>query len=190
MLYIPYWQRPRLAASILVRAQGDPRQLTGALRQAVWSLDAEVPVPETRTLSEVMDESVGQRRFNMMLVLAFAVAALALASFGVYGVLAYTVARRRSEIGIRMALGAGVGDVRGLVLRQGMQPVVAGLILGVCGSLAIGRVLSTMLFRVSASDPATIAGVMVTLSLVALGACVLPAVRASRVSPIVALRCE
>lgn len=190
MLYIPYWQRPRLSASLLVRSAIDPKAMSGSVREAVWSLDPEVPVPETRTLVQIMNKSVAERRFNMSLVLAFALSALALASFGVYGVLAYTVARRRSEIGIRMALGADAGSVRSLVLRQGMQPVAIGLAVGVAGALAAGRLLSSMLFRVSANDPLTVAAVAAALCAVALAACAVPARRATRVNPIAALRCE
>ena len=190
MLYIPYWQRPRLSASLLVRSAIDPKAMSGSVREAVWSLDPEVPVPETRTLVQIMNKSVAERRFNMSLVLAFALSALALASFGVYGVLAYTVARRRSEIGIRMAHGADAGSVRSLVLRQGMQPVAIGLAVGVAGALAAGRLLSSMLFRVSANDPLTVAAVAAALCAVALAACAVPARRATRVNPIAALRCE
>ncbi len=184
MLYIPYWQRPRLSGSLLVRSAMDPRSLAGALRGAVWELDGEVPVPATRTLVEVMNRSVGQRRFNMTLVLAFALSALALASFGVYGVLAYSVTRRRSEIGIRMALGADAVSVRSMVIRQGMQPVLLGLAAGLAGSLAIGRLLSSMLFQVSPRDPATMTLVAVALCGVRSAACALPALRATRVNPI------
>ena len=143
-----------------------------------------------RTLVEVMNKSVGQRRFSMMLVMVFAVSALALASFGVYGVLAYLVARRRTEIGIRMALGAARSDVRRLVLRQGMAPVLAGMLGGIAASLAIGRVLSSLLFRVSGHDPLTIVLVSAVLCSVAAAACLVPAVRATRVNPITRSRCE
>ena len=130
MLYIPYWQRPRLSASLLVRTSMDPRGIASALRSAIWSIDSEVTVPEVRTLEEVLSTSVAQRRFQMLLVVLFALAALALAAFGTYGVLSYAVTRRTGEMGIRMALGAQRSDVLGMVLRQGMMPVLAGLAAG------------------------------------------------------------
>ena len=130
MLYIPYWQRPRLSASLLVRTSMDPRGIASALRAAVWEIDGEVTVPEVRTLEEVLSRSVAQRRFQMLLVVLFALAALALAAFGTYGVLSYAVTRRTGEMGIRMALGAQRSDVLGMVLRQGMMPVLAGLAAG------------------------------------------------------------
>lgn len=190
MMYIPYWQRSRLSASLLVRTAGDPKLLAAALRSAVWEIDRDVPVPATRTLVEVMNRSVAQRKFQTLLILSFAVAALALASLGVYGVLAYSVARRRNEIGIRMALGAAAADVRSMVLRQGMMPVLCGLAAGVAASLAAGRVLASMLFQVTPRDPLTMLVVPALLAVVALAACIVPARSATRIDPAIALRVE
>lgn len=190
MLYVPYWQQPRFAASLLVRSAGDPHTLGAAMRHSISELDPEVPVPAIRTLVEVMNTSVAQRRFSMMLVMVFALSAIGLASFGVYGVLAYSVARRRTEIGIRMALGARLADVRTMVVRQGLAPVMAGLLAGIVGSLLTGKVLTSMLFEVSERDPLTIVSVAAVLSAVAVAACLVPAVRATRINPITALRCE
>ncbi|MEI9973967.1 MAG: FtsX-like permease family protein [Ignavibacteriota bacterium] len=117
----------------------DPKSIASAVRAAVWSADGEVPVPQERTLEQLMSESVARRRFQMMLVVLFAGAALALAAFGTYGVVSYAVARRRAEIGIRMALGAGQGRVLRLVLRQGMMPVLAGLAGGAVAAMGIGE---------------------------------------------------
>ena len=153
MLYIPYWQRPRLSASLLVRTSMDPRGIASALRSAVWSIDSQVTVPEVRTLEEVLSTSVAQRRFQMLLVVLFALAALALAAFGTYGVLSYAVTRRTGEMGIRMALGAQRSDVLGMVLRQGMMPVLAGLAAGALSAVALGRYLESLLFQVSPRDP-------------------------------------
>jgi predicted permease len=118
MLYAPYWQSPQNASSLLVRTAMDPRCLAGVLRRTIWDVDSELPVPEVRTMQQVMEQSVAQRRFQMMLVLLFAAAALALAAFGTYGVVSFVVARRRAEMGIRMALGAGRGTILRMVLRQ------------------------------------------------------------------------
>jgi putative ABC transport system permease protein len=190
MLYIPYWQRPRLGASLLVRTSMDPRAIANALRAAVWEIDAEVTVPEVHTLEEILTRSVGQRRFQMLLVVLFALAALALAAFGTYGVLSYAVTRRTGEMGIRMALGAQRSDVLGMVLRQGMMPVVAGLAGGAASAVALGRYLESLLFQVSPRDPLAFAVSGAVLLIVSVAACLIPARRATRVSPVEALRFE
>ena len=188
MLYLPYWQQSRFSASLLVRTAMDPRGIAAAVRSAVWQVDREVPVPEMRTLQQVMDESVAQRRFQATLILLFAAAALALAGIGIYGVVAYSVARRRNEIGIRLALGAAGGDVQRMVLRQGMMPALVGLAAGIAVALAIGQALHGMLFRMSARDPLTIGAVAAVLTLVAVAACAVPARRATRMDPARTLR--
>jgi predicted permease len=190
MLYIPYWQRPRLSASLLVRTSMDPRGIANALRGAVWEIDSEVTVPEVRTLDEVLSRSVAERRFQMLLVVLFALAALALAAFGTYGVLSYAVTRRTGEMGIRMALGAQRSDVLGMVLRQGMMPVVAGLAGGAAAAVAIGRYVESLLFQVSPRDPLAFAVSAAVLLVVSVAACLIPARRATRVSPTEALRFE
>jgi predicted permease len=188
MLYIPYWQRPRFSSSILVRTGMDPAGIASALRAAIWSVDAEAPVPEERTLDRVMSESVARRRFQMLLVLLFAAAALALAAFGTYGVVSYAVTRRRAELGIRMALGAQRGDVLRMVLRQGMTPVFAGLFAGAIAALAVGQYVASMLFQVSPRDPVAFGIAAATLLAVSAPACLIPARRATRVNPTDALR--
>ncbi|MCU1235691.1 MAG: hypothetical protein JWP63_3658, partial [Candidatus Solibacter sp.] len=190
MLYIPYWQRANLGAAIVVRSAMDPRQLANALRSAVWSIDSEVTVPQVRTLEEVMARSVSQRRFQMLLVLLFAGAALALAAFGTYGVLSYAVTRRTAEMGIRMALGARQSDVLGMVLRQGMTPVIVGLAAGGVTALVVGRYLESLLFQVSPRDPLAFGLSGAVLLAVSIAACLIPARRATRVNPIDALRFE
>jgi putative ABC transport system permease protein len=189
-IYIPYWQANRFQASLLLKTANDPSSLANAVRKMIWELDPEVPIPAARTFEQLMNDSVAQRRFQTTLIVAFAVAALALASLGVYGVLAYTVTRRRNEIGVRMALGAGPGRVRRLVVMQGMLPVLAGLAIGLAASLAAGRVLTSMLFQVKAADPVTLIAVPVVLGVVAILACFAPAIRATRIDPVEALRCE
>ncbi len=190
MLYIPLWQRPQNSSSILVRTAMDPKAIAAAMRAAVWSADRDIPVPEERTLAQILSESVARRRFQMMLVVLFAIAALALAVFGTYGVVSYAVARRRSEIGIRLALGAGRTRVLLLVLRQGMTPVFVGLAGGALAAAAIGSYLSTLLFDVSPHDPATFAITAVVLLAVSALACWIPARRAAGVNPLDAIRYE
>jgi ABC-type antimicrobial peptide transport system permease subunit len=160
------------------------------VREAIHHVDADVPVPEMQTLQEVMSDSVAQRRFQTMLVMLFAAAALALAGFGIYGVVSYSVTRRRTEMGIRMALGAGTGGLQRMVLWQGIRPVVAGLAAGIAGALAAGRLLSSLLFEVSARDPLTIGVVALVLLAVSVVAALAPARRATRVDPMKALRFE
>ncbi len=190
MLYVPYWQRPQMSTSLLLRTGMDPKQMVNAARSALWELDSEMVIPEVRTLQEVMAESVGQRRFQMLLVLLFAAAALALAAIGTYGVLSYAVARRTSEMGIRMALGASQGEVLAMVLRQGMMPVVAGLAGGAMVALAVGRYLESLIYQVSPRNPAAFAVSAAVLAMVSIAACLIPARRATRVNPIDALRFE
>jgi len=136
VVYLPDWQRPRLSASLLVRTATDPRGIAAALRQAIRQIDADVPVPQMRTMQQVMSDSVAERRFQMLLVMLFAAAALALAGFGIYGVVSYSVARRRQEMGIRTALGAGAAGLERMVLWQAIRPVAAGLAVGVAAALA------------------------------------------------------
>ena len=141
-------------------------------------------------MDEIVAESVAQRRFQMTLVLLFAMAALLLASLGIYGVVSYSVVQRTGEMGIRMALGAPLAGIRSLVLRQSLQPVALGLVVGMAASIPLGRVLSSLLFGIGAGDPVTIAGVVAILSVVAVVASYIPARRATRVDPITALRYE
>jgi putative ABC transport system permease protein len=141
-------------------------------------------------VDEILSDSLAQRRFGMSLFAAFAALALVLAAVGIYSVLAYSVRRRGHEIGLRMALGAGTTDVLRLIVRQGMRPTLAGVLIGIGGSLALSRALSRLVFGVSATDPATLAAVAAILSLVALAACLLPALRATRLDPLAALRNE
>ena len=190
MLYIPMWQRPQYSSSILVRTAMDPTSIASTLRAAVWSVDSEAPVPKERTLTEIMSESVARRRFQMTLVVLFAAAALILAALGTYGVVSYSVTRRRPEIGIRMALGAGRGSVLGLILRQGMTPVFVGLAAGAIAALWIGDYVSSLLFEVSPHDPTAFAISATVLAVVSAAACWIPAQRATRVNPIEALRVD
>ena len=190
IVYVPYWQRPRLSSSLLVRTAMDPRGIAAGVREAIHQVDADVPVPEMQTMQEVMSDSVAEPRFRMLLVGLFATGALALAGFGIYGVVSYSVARRRTEMGIRMALGAGAAVLERMMLWQGIRPVVAGLAVGIAGALVAGRILSSLLFQVSARDPLTIGGVALVLLAVSVVAALVPARRATHVDPMKALRFE
>src|SRR5579864_1838671 len=189
-VYVPYWQRFRNQASLAVRTSIDPWAASSAIRAAIWQVDRELPVPAFRTMEDVVAESVAQRRFQMSVVLLFAAAALLLASLGIYGVVSYSVSQRTNEMGIRMALGAQPGNIRRMVLGQSLLPVCAGLVAGVTASVALGRVLGSLLFGVSAWDPVTITSVLTLLIAVAAMATVPPVRRATRVDPMVALRYE
>jgi predicted permease len=189
-VYIPYWQRDRSVMSLIVRTSTDPASVASAVRAEIRRLDPEIPVPQFQSMGEIVSASVAQRRFQLTLVLLFAAIALALASLGIYGVVSYSVAQRRGEMGIRMALGATGGDLRSLVLRQGLSPVLAGLVAGLVASIAVGRILSGLLFGVSVADPLTMVVVAAVLLAVAAAACYVPALRATRSDPLTALRYE
>lgn len=190
VMYWPYWETAPAGMTVVARAAGDPRSIAGALRAAIRGLARDVPVPEMRTMSQVLDNAVATRRYNMLLAAAFACTALLLASLGIYGVISFAVARRTAEMGVRAALGAPPASLYGLILRQGMAPVIAGLALGAAAALAFGRVLASMLYEVNARDPLTIASVAALVAAVAAAACYVPARRAAHTDPIAALRYE
>jgi len=175
---------------IAVRTTGDPRQYVGAIRRAIQSVDADQPMSSVRDLDEMVSASLGQRRMSTVLLGTFAGIALVLACIGLYGVMAYSVSQRAREMGIRMALGARHLDVMGLVLRQGMTLVLAGIAIGVVAALLLTRVMASQLYDVRATDPATFVGVALLLAGVAFLATYLPARRATHVDPVVTLREE
>jgi len=162
----------------------------GAFRQAVWKTDPDMPISQPVTMDDLVSESVAPRRFQAFLTVLFGASALGLAAFGIYGVVSYGVARRRSELGIRMAIGARAVDIVRLVVRQGMLPVWLGLLIGILAALAFGRVMAGLLYGVSAYDPATIVVAGGVLVCAALLACAGPAMRASRSDPLQAIRYE
>lgn len=183
MIYVPFWKSAYQVTSLVVRSAMDPRALEPEVRRVIQSLAAGVPAPKMRTMQEVVDESVAQRRFQMEVAAAFGLAALLLASLGIYGVVAYGVSLRRREMGVRMALGARAGEVRAMVMRRGLRPVLAGLSVGLLVALAASRLVRTLLFGVGPADPLTFAGVAALLAAVALLACLLPAQSAAHTDP-------
>ena len=190
IVYRPYWEWAPSGVELVARAAGDPRSIASAMRTVIRSVDADVPLPELRTMQEVLAESLAQRRFQMLLILAFAGTALLLAALGIYGVVSYSVTRRRSEMGVRMALGAAAPDLCAMVIRQAMIPVAIGLLAGLATALAIGRVLASLLFEIGPRDPIIITTVTGLLLAIALVASFVPARRAASASPLEALRCE
>jgi predicted permease len=177
-----------LGGSIVVRTMMEPSGAASAVREAVNKIDSNVPITALRPMTEVISKSVDTRRFQMLLALLFAVCALFLASLGIFGVVAYSVEQRRQELGIRMALGAQRENLRAMILRQGMAPVALGLLAGVAASLFLGRLIAGLLFGVHAFDLLTFVSVAAVVTIVALAACYIPARRAMRVDPMVALR--
>jgi putative ABC transport system permease protein len=177
-------------AFLVLRTNQDPRALASAVRKEIAALDRGVPVYQVATMDELLSSSLATQRFNVFLLVLFAALALGLAAIGIYGVLAFSVSRRTHEMGIRLALGARPGDVVRLVVRQGLQLVMAGIVLGVAGALALTRLMASLLYGVSATDPATFVVVSILLTTVALIACYVPARRAMRVDPVLALRIE
>ena len=189
-LYFPYAVMPSDSMSVAARTTGDPAAFVNAARAAIQSVDRDQPIADTRTMEQLMNETVGQRRLSMWLLTAFAGLAVLLASLGIYGVMSFDVTRRSQEIGVRMVLGAAQSAVLGLVLRQGLVLAAAGIALGLAGALALTRVIEAQLFGVGRTDPATFAAVAVTLAAVAAAAILVPALRATRVNPVEALRYE
>jgi predicted permease len=196
-MYLPHAQFPRTGPtpligrmSLVVRARGNPLALTSAVRGEIRALDPEIPVSRVKSLEQVLATSASVRKLNVMLLGIFAAVALALAAVGIYGVMAFTVGQRTKELGVRMALGATAGGLQRLVLRQGMGLVALGAAIGIAAAVALGGVMRTLLFGVSSTDPGTYALVTAVLAAVAGVATFVPARRATKVDPVVALRAE
>ncbi|HET7841811.1 MAG TPA: ADOP family duplicated permease [Terriglobia bacterium] len=189
-IYVPYLQLPQGSMQLGVRTAMDPDSLISAIRGVVAEVDPEQPISHVTTLEQTLAETVAPRRFNTLLLGIFAAIALALATVGIYGVIAYSVTQRTHEVGIRMALGAGRGDVLRLVMGEGVRLAVIGVGLGIAGAFGLTRFLANFLYGIRPTDPVTFISVSLILAAVAMLACYLPARRATKVDPIVALRHE
>jgi putative ABC transport system permease protein len=175
---------------VVVRTSVEPTTLAASIRQAAAEVDKTASVSDIKTMDHIVSDAVTQPRFNLVLLGLFSGIALLLSAAGIYGVTAYSVSQRTHEFGIRMALGAQVGDVLRMIIRQGMLLISVGVVLGLVASFALTRLLRTLLFGVSASDPLTFVAITLLLTFVALVACYIPARRATKVDPLVALRYE
>jgi putative ABC transport system permease protein len=189
-IYVPHAQFPTGFSTIVVKTENESTAMTGAIRREIRAVDKDQAVFKVTTLEQLMGESILIRKFFMLLLLVFATLALVLAAVGIYGVMSYVASQRTHEIGIRMALGAQASDVLKLIIGNGMVLAMIGVAAGLAGSFALTRLLAGLLFGVSATDAATFTIVSLALIAVALFACYIPARRATKVDPLVALRYE
>jgi putative ABC transport system permease protein len=189
-VYVPYAQASVESMVVLLRTGADPAALLPEAKAAIWALDRDVPLDGAGPLSDLLFDASAQQRFRALVLSAFAALALGLAAIGIYGVMSYSVARRNRDIGVRVALGAQSRDILRMILGEGLALTAVGLVAGVAASLALSQMLAGLLFGVTATDPLTFAGAAAMLTLVALVASYLPARRAARVDPLVAIRCE
>jgi putative ABC transport system permease protein len=187
---IPFWQIPWDSASIGVRTTGDPKAMLRSVAAAVHAVDPQMPLTEARTMDQVRDEMFANDRFTMVLFFCFAVIALLLASIGIYGVMAFSVAERSHEMGIRMALGATRSRVVMLIIKEGLMLTLLGSAVGLAGAYLSGRAMQSLLFGVGALDIPTFVSIVVVLLGAALAACLIPAQRAASVDPVRSLRTE
>ena len=188
--YLPQTQFPARAMTVALRSSVDPAGVLSAVKGELRALDPDLPMYYVRSMGQRVDESLAQRQFSMLLLGVFAGVALALATIGIYGVMAYLVSQGTREIGIRMALGATQRDVLGLIVRQGMTLAISGLAIGLAGAFALTRLIRSLLFGVQPTDPVTFVGISVMLAFIALLASYIPAQRAARIDPMVSLRCD
>jgi putative ABC transport system permease protein len=189
-LYIPLRQSAFSSLYVAIRTRGNPASLAPALRREVTALDPDLALSQLRPMEEVLSASITQRRFSTFLLGLFAVVALALSAIGIYGVMTSMVAQRTRELAVRMALGARPRDVLRLVVQHGATLAGIGVVLGLAGAFALARLMTGLLYGVTAGDPVTLIGMSVLLGAVAMLACYVPARRATRVDPMVALRAE
>jgi putative ABC transport system permease protein len=189
-MFRPYSQAAWPVMTIVAKTATDPASFAAPIRAALQQIDPDLPVARVTTMETIERDSLGSRRFPMMLLGAFGAVALALAIVGVYGVVSYLVAQRTREIGIRVALGAQRGQVLRLVLLGAMRPVAAGLVVGTVGAIFAARLLGTLLYSVTPGDPAVVAGIALMLAVAAIAASLVPGARATRVDPITVLKVE
>jgi putative ABC transport system permease protein len=189
-VYFSHLQNPFAGMSLVIRSSVEPESLSAAVRQVVAEVDKTVPVSNVQTMDHIVSESITQPRFNLFLLALFSTVAMLLSAAGIYGVTAYTVTQRTHEFGIRLALGAQVGDVLRMILRQGLAVIGVGLVIGLISAFLLMRLLRSLLFGVGENDPLTFIAITIVLLLVALVACYIPARRATKVDPLIALRYE
>ena len=189
-LYFPVAQAPFRRMNFTIRTAGVPEGLINVIRSEIVSMDPTVPIARVQTMERVLSTSVVRERFSMLLLTLFAVMALVLASVGIYGVTSYSISQRTAELGIRMAVGANPSDVLKLVMVSGAKLTLAGVVVGLLGAAALSRIMATQLYAVGAIDPLTFVGVALVLVLVALAATYVPALRAARIDPVMAIQGE
>jgi ABC-type antimicrobial peptide transport system permease subunit len=190
MVYVPYWYRSRNTGFFVMRTRQDPEALAGVFRRVIAVIEPQAAVLSIRTMMTVVEGSVAGRRFEMRLLLAFALVALGLAGIGIYGVVAYSTLQRRQEIGIRMAVGAQRSDIYRLILRGGVLPVIVGIVIGAMIAWGSARLFSGLLFQMKVFDPLVTTAAGCVLLLAGILACLLPARRAAHTEPLEALRYE
>ena len=189
-IYVPHQQDARRSMYLVSHTTNDPAGLAGPIRQAIWSVDPNQPVDAIRTMERAQYESASSNYALLTLFVTFAVFALVMAAIGIYGVMAYSVAQRRSEIGLRMALGAEIGTVRWMVVSEGARLMAVGIGAGLVAAFLLSRLLGNLVFGISTTDPLTFIGVPLVLAVVALVANLIPARRATRLDPAKTLRAE
>ena len=176
--------------TLVVRSSSSPEAMVSAVTNAIREIDSTIPVTNVQTMEDLVTTSLSSERFSLLLLGAFALLALILAAIGIYSVLSYSVRRRVQEIGIRLALGASLSDVLRMVIFEGLRPTLLGVLIGIAGAFTLARVMSNLIYGVKPTDPLTFVSVAFLLGVVALGASIIPAYRAAKVDPLVALRYE
>jgi putative ABC transport system permease protein len=189
-MYLPFAQMPMNGMTVMVRTSSNPLTLVGAVRQEVLAIDNNQPISDVMTLAQRIDEVSAVSRSLMLLFTAFALVAMVLGAVGIYGIISYSVTQRTHEIGIRMALGARAGNVLSLIMKNGLTLVLAGIVIGVGGAFALTRFMTSLLFGVTPTDGVTFVVVSFVFFVISIVASLIPAVRATRVDPLVALRYE
>jgi putative ABC transport system permease protein len=189
-IYLPQYQQPNGAISLVIRTQADAGPLSKSVESAVAALDRGIPIFDVRAMQQSLSDALAPRRFSLLLLLIFGGVATGLAVVGLYGSIAYSVTQRTQEIGIRMAMGATSYEVSRMVLREAFQLISIGITAGLLGTVLLGRILDSLLFEVSSRDPLTYLAGAALIAAVSLAACLMPARRATRVDPILALRYE